>query len=65
MVLDDLCVLEELLFLFGVAGLVLQEGGRELAEDVGVLTHQDACFDVFFLIAGWPQIFLHFNKRII
>jgi len=28
-----------LLFLLGVAGFVLEEGGGELAEDVGVLTH--------------------------
>jgi hypothetical protein len=62
-VFDDLCIFEELLFFLGVAGFVLQEGGRELAENVGVLTHEDPGLDVFLLIARWPQVFLHSIKE--
>jgi hypothetical protein len=52
-VFNDLCVLEELFLFVGVCGFSLEEGGGELAENIGVLAHEEACFDVFLLVAGW------------
>lgn len=65
-VLDDLCIFEELFFFLSGAGLVLQEGGGELTEDVGVLSHENTGLNVLLLIAiGLDLRLLHINQRII
>ena len=64
-VLNDLCIFEKLFFFLSGAGLVLQEGGGELTEDIGVLSHQNTRFNVFLLVAVWLQLrLLHINQRI-
>lgn len=64
-VLDDLCIFEELFFFLSGAGLVLQEGGGELTEDVGVLAHENTRLNVLLLIAVWLELrLLHINQRI-
>lgn len=64
MVLHDLGVLEEFLFLLGVAGFGLKEGGGELAEDVGILPHENTSFDILLLVSGGLHlVFLHQSKN--
>lgn len=64
-VLDDLCIFEELFFFLSGAGLVLQEGSGELTEDVGVLAHENTRLNVLLLIAVWLELrLLHINQRI-
>lgn len=66
-VLDNLSIFKELLFLLGSTAFGLEEGGGELAKDVGILSHEYAsCFNVFLFVAdGLHLVFLHMNQRII
>ncbi len=66
MVLDDLSIFEELLFLLSGAAFGLEEGSGKLTKDVSILSHKKACiFDVLLLVAGWLHlVFLHINQRI-
>lgn len=64
-ILDDLCIFEELFFFLSGACLVLQEGGGELTEDIGVLSHENTRLNVFLLVAVWLKLcLLHINQRI-
>ena len=63
-VFDDRGALQELLLLLGGAGFCLEVGGGQLAEDVGVLTHEETGLDVFFLLL-WLYEFLHERIMII
>jgi len=64
MVLDDLGVFEEDLFLLCVAGFVLQEGCGKLAENIGVLAHYDACLYIFLFLLWLYLVLLHICQRI-
>jgi hypothetical protein len=64
-VLDDGCVLEELLLLLGSDGLVLQEVGGELTKYVGILAHYDAGLDVLLFVSNrFELVLLHINQRL-
>jgi hypothetical protein len=65
-VLDDLCIFQELFLLLSSTAFALQKGGRELTENVSILSHKDAGFDIFLFVTNRLYlVFLHMNQRII